>query len=151
MCVCVCARDSVCQNHFLFIYFLISVRFHSILLQCCWWDWCLFSDGPIITGLMALEHCSDFTGWQTTLNMNQGDFSMPGTPGLQQAIHLGVCKTQFRGSSAEPIAHACSFLSTCFFFLWTGIIQKCTTCTFCLRRLQLNRDPYFCVQDWFFN
>ena len=115
LCVCVCVHVSVCQNH-LFIYFFISVRFHSILLQCCWWDWCLFSDGPIITGLMALEHCSDFTGWQTTLNMNQGDFSMPGTPRLQQAIHLGVCKTQFRGSSAESIPHARSFLGTCFFY-----------------------------------
>lgn len=41
---------------------------------------------------------------------------MPGTPGLQQAIHLGVCKTQFRGSSAEPIAARLLLSQHVFFF-----------------------------------
>jgi len=87
-----------------------SVRFHFILLQCCWWDWCLLSNGPLITDLMALEHGCDFTGWQVTLNMNQGDFQCEAHEGCNTLFIYA--KPQFKAAQLNQYGYVGSMNRT---------------------------------------
>lgn len=97
---CMCVRAVLrvrVSGHF------FSVIFHFILPQCCWWDWCLFSNGPIITDFMALEHCSDFTGSQAVLNMNQGDCQCEAHQGCNKPFIWVYVKNPIYGSVAKSI------------------------------------------------